>query len=531
MELSRTFTLFLENFCSRVHVTDIPTIEAVGYTSRRRRKPSADYRVFVGKPSHANLQPHFERLVHELLSASASWTTPLSSCQILSPQYLEVSLNRAAAYRSLLGFILGPQGICGQQQERGSDENVLIFVPHPDESFTGIRTEILAAYASRCYRDRNVDVNIYTTKPLHALQQHAFHNVIACDQGFSSGTHRNDVATDYMKFFEEGGTFDLKSYVASEGIDMLGYDVHLAKVSIESPAFAIARQLAHILKDHIDTNSVTVLVVVPACKSFVAQQAGLLCTAMLPQNLRNKMPQPTVLYLIHEGTFELNDCSFKDYIEQRRIFVMGAFQRPQADLPAPAGGCSFEDEPAPTGDSLQAAIDVLVETEVAYEFLSSKQNVKLKLCERLSHAEKGHYFSQYTLARIAAILDKYESSVKAGTYPALCLLEDIDFDLLSEEPEWLLWHRLLLCWQVLREPVPQTLPGSVKVEVNAHTLFRALEALCTEFSAYYSKVRVLVHPEPHLSATVFARIWLIKAVQRTVLCVLNRFGLKGLDRM
>lgn len=79
--------------------------------------------------------------------------------------------------------------------------------------------------------------------------------------------------------------------------------------------------------------------------------------------------------------------------------------------------------------------------------------------------------------------------------------------------------------------MPQTLPGSVKVEVNAHTLFRALEALCTEFSAYYSKVRVLVHPEPHLNATVFARIWLIKAVQRTVLCVLNRFGLKGLDRM
>lgn len=530
MELSRTFVLFLEDFCSRVHVTDIPTIEAVGYTSRRRRKPSADYRVFVGKPSHASLRPHLDRLVHELLSASASWTIPLSSCQILSPQYLEVSLNRAAAYRSLFSFILGPQGISSQQQERVSGENVLIFVPHLDESFTGIRTEILAAYASRCYGDRNVGVNIYTTKPLRALQRHAFQNIITCDQGFASGTRGNDVVTDYMKFFEEGGTFDLKSYVASEGIDVSGHDVHLGKVSTESPAFVIARQLAHILRNHSDTNSITVLVVIPACKSFVVQQAGLLCTTMLTQDQLNKL-QPTVLYLIHEGTFELGDCSFDDYLEQRRTFVMGAFQRPQADPSASAGGCSFENESALTGNNLQAAINVLVETEVAYEFLSSKQNVKLKLCERLSHAEKGHYFSQYTLARIAAILDKYESSVKAGTYPALCLLEDVDFDLLCEEPEWLLWHRLLLCWQVLRESMPQTLPGSVKVEVNAHTLFRALEALCTEFSAYYSKVRVLVHPEPHLNATVFARIWLIKAVQRTVLCVLNRFGLKGLDRM
>uniref|UniRef100_L7M568 DALR anticodon binding domain-containing protein n=1 Tax=Rhipicephalus pulchellus TaxID=72859 RepID=L7M568_RHIPC len=529
MELSRTFALFLEDFCRGVHVTDIPPIEAVGCSSRKRRKPSVDYRVFVGKQCHSNLQPHLERLVRELLSASASWTVPLSTCRILSPQYLEVSLNRAAAYRSLFSFILGPQGTSCQQQERGAGANVLIFVPHSDESFTAIRTEMLAAYASRCYGDRNMGVNIYTSKPLHVLQRHAFHSVITCDQAFSSKTHGNDMVTDYMKFFEEGGAFDLKSYVASEGIDVSGHDLHLGKVSIESPAFVIARQLAHDLRNRSDTDSITVLVVAPACKSFVVQQAGLLCTTMLPRDQRNKKPQLTVLYLIHEGTFELCDRSFDDYLEQRRTFVMGAFQRPQADL-ASAGSCSF-DESAMTGDSLQAAIDVLVETEVTYEFLSSKQNVKLKLRERLSHAEKGHYFSQYTLARIAAILDKYESSVKAGTYPALCQLEDIDFDLLCEESEWLLWHRLLLCWQVLREPMPQTLPGSVKVEVNAHTLLRALEALCTEFSAYYSKVRVLVHPEPHLNATVFARIWLIKAVQRTVLCVLNRFGLKGLDRM
>lgn len=530
MELSQTLALFLEDFCGQVHVADIPPVEAIGSLAKGRRKPSADYRVFVGKPSHVNLQPHLERLVRELLTASASWTVPLSSCQIMSPRYLEISLNRAAAYRSLFSFILGQQRASGQQLERSGGESVLIFVPHADESFTGIRTEMLAAYASRCYGDRDVGVKIYTSKPSHVLQRHAFGDVIACDQSFSSGTNEHYVVTDYMKFFEGEDTFDLKSYVASEGIDVSGYDIHLGKVSIESPAFVIARQLAHILKNYSDTNSITVLVVIPACKSFVVQQAGLLCTTMLPRDQLNKL-QPTVLYLIHEGTFELPDRSFDNYLEQRRTFVTGAFQRTREDLSASAGSGSFEDESAGRSDSLQVAIDVLVETEVTHEFLSSKQNVKLKLCERLSHAEKGHYFSQYTLARIAAILDKYELSVKAGTYPALCRLEDIDFGLLCEESEWLLWHRLLLCWQVLQEPMPQTLPGSVKVEVNAHTLLRALEALCTEFSAYYSKVRVLVHPEPHLNAMVFARIWLIKVVQRTVLCVLNRFGLNGLDRM
>lgn len=533
MEISRKVALLLKDFCSQVHVSDIPTIEAVGCTSNKRRKHSADYRIFVGKPSHANLQPHLQRLVHELLSASALWTVPLRDCQIMSPVYLEFSLNRAAAYRSLFSFILDTREANDKQQKLGSGENVLIFVPHPDESFTGIRTEMLAAYASRCYADRNVGVTVYTSKPLHALRQHSFDNLITCDDGFQSGTHRNDVTsvTACRKFFDEGNmTFDLKSYVASEGIDVLGHTVYLGKVSIESPAFAIARQLAYILKNRCDTEFSTVLVVVPASKGFVTQQAGLLYTVMIPQDHQSK-PQPTVLYLIHEGSYELSDCTFEDYLQQRRTFVTGAFHRPQADLLASTEGCSFEDESAVTSDNLQAAIEVLVETEVTYEFLSSKQNVKLKLCERLSHAEKGHYFSQYTLARIAAILDKYESSVKAGTYPALCRLEDVDFDLLCEESEWQLWHRLLLCWQVLQEPMPQTLPDSVKVEVNAHTLLRALEALCTEFSAYYSKVRVLVHPEPHLNATVFARIWLIRAVQKTVLCVLDRFGLKGLDRM
>nr|XP_050025450.1 uncharacterized protein LOC126520707 [Dermacentor andersoni] len=532
MEISHSIAVFLKDFCDQVRVTDIPLIEAVGCPSNKKRKRPADYRIFVGKPGHSNLQPHLQRLVRELLSASASWSVPLCSCQLLSPLYVEISLNRAAAYSSLFNFILGTRG-ANCQQQRGGSENVLVFVPHPDDSFTGIRTEMLAAYASRCYADKNVNVTIYASKPLHALAHHAFHNVIACNEGFPYGTHGNDMAClmKCTKYFDEGDmTFDLKSYVVSEGVDVSGYDMYLGKVSIESPAFLIARQLACILKIHCDAKPSIVLVVVPAYKSFVVQQAGLLCSIMLAQEQQNR-PQPTVLYLVHEGTFELTDRTFDDYLQQRRTFLTGVFHRPQVDLLASAGGCHIEDESSLTGNNLQAAIDVLVETEVTYEFLSSKQNVKLKLRERLSQAEKGRYVSQYTLARIAAILNKYESCVKAGTYPALCSLEDVDFDLLSEESEWLLWHRLLLCCQVLEEPMPQTLSGSVKVEVNAHGLLRALEALCTEFSAYYSKIRVLVHPEPHLNTTVFARIWLMKAVQKTVLGALNRFGLKGLDRM
>lgn len=525
MEACNAIATFLADFCRRVNVNDAPAVEAVGCALRKRRRMVADYRIFVGKPSCANLEPHLKGLVRELLAASVAWTVPVAKCEFVSPsRYVEVSLNRASAYRSLFDFIFEVSCAGGRQDYTGG-ESVLIFVPCLDTSFTSVRTEQLAAFVTRRYVERCTGAVIYASKPFYTLTQWDSVCVVTCSGDCLLGTRESDLGCMALcsKFYDEKETtFDLKSYVISEGLDVMGYDACLGKVSIESQAFVIASQLAHALQSHCEAPPGVVLVVAPGCKSYVVQQAGLLCYLGLAEN------KPQVLYLIHEGSVEPSDQSFDDYWQRRKVFVTEAFHRPQAF-------CSPEDltsaDTPGSGNRLQAAVNVLVATEVAYEFLSSKQNVKMKFAERLSHAEKGHYFCQYTLARIAAILDKYETAVKEGAYPALCPLPGVDFALLSEESEWLLWHRLCQCWQVLGEPTPVRLPSSVRVEVNAYSLLRALEELCSEFSAYYGKVRVLLHPEPHLNATVCARMWLIKAVQKTVLCMLKRFGLYALDRM
>uniref|UniRef100_A0A1E1XTG1 Putative arginyl-trna synthetase translation n=1 Tax=Amblyomma sculptum TaxID=1581419 RepID=A0A1E1XTG1_AMBSC len=500
MEACKAIATFLADFCRRVNVNDVPAVEAGGCTSGKRK---ADYRIFVGKPS---LEPHLKCLLKELLSASIAWTVPVAKCElVLSSRYVEVSLDRASAYRSLLDFIFGSTG--GRRHGYTGGENVLIFVPHLDTSFTSVRTEQLAAFVSRCYTERCMGAVIYASKPFYTQGQLDSVSVVTCS---GDCLRENDIvyAALRSKFYDEKDmNFDLRSYVMSEGHDVVGCDACLGKISIDSQAFVIASQLVHAVQSHCEPAPGIVLVVAPACKSLVVQQAGLLC--QLAEKLQ-------VLHLMHEGSVAPADRSFDDYWQQRKAFVTKAFHRPQAF-------CSPED--------LTCAVNMLVATEVAYEFLSSKQNVKMKLAERLSHAEKGHYFCQYTLARIAAIVNKYESAVEEGVYPDLCSLPDVDCALLSEESEWLLWHRLCQCWQVLGEPMPVRLPGSTRVEVNAHSLLRALEGLCSEFSAYYSKVRVLLHPEPHLSATVCARVWLIKAVHKTVLCALKRFGLCALDRM
>lgn len=382
MEAREAIAAFLADFCRRrANVSDaaLPAVE-VGAPTKRG---AADYRIFVGKPS---LEPHLECLPSELLSASAAWTVPVAKCE-LSSRYVQVSLNRAAAYRSLLNFIFGTG-----RQDYTSEENVLIFVPHLDTSFTSIRTEQLAAYVTRCYTERRMGAVIYASRPFYTQGQLDSVSVATCR---GDCLRENDVAhvAWCSKFYNEKDmTFDLSSYVMSEGLDVVGCDACLGKISIDSQAFVIASQLVHAVQSHCEPPPGVVLVVAPACKSFVVQQAGLLCQLAETNKLQ-------VLHLMHEGSVEPADRSFDDYWQQRKAFVTEAFHRPQAF-------CSPED--------LTSAVNMLVGTEVAYEFLSSKQNVKMKLSERLSHAEKGHYFCQYTLARIAAIVNKYESAVKEG---------------------------------------------------------------------------------------------------------------------
>lgn len=254
----------------------------------------------------------------------------------------------------------------------------------------------------------------------------------------------------------------------------------------------------------------------------MVHQAGLLCGLSLLQGQPQSACMTKMVYAIHEGTYERVGYSFTDYRQQKRKLVSEAFNRQQADA----------HERTVTGDELLAAVDVLVDTEVAYEFLSNKPNVKIRLKQRINNAGSGHYFPQYTAARIVAILGKYEAAVREGSYPPLCDWQGVDFSLLCGDPEWLLWHGMVACWRALREESTVLSPtGDIRAELRAHLLCQALEGLCGHFSTYYSKVRVLVQPEPHLAPLVAARTWLLKAVRETVLRVLCRLGLQALDSM
>lgn len=525
MEACELISSFLKNFCSQVNVEDVPSVEVPDCMSKKRQR-TADYQIFVGKPTHARLQPHLKRLITELLSASAEWPIPIAKCELVSSQpYVEVTLSRAAAYRSLFSFIYTRAEAEERQQPDRERQNVLIFVPHLDDSFTSVRTEKLAAYAYRCCVAQGLRAIMYACRPFYASERSSSINIITCSQACNSTARRRDVETVVKRttfYREKDTTFDLKSYMASQGLETSGYGFCAGNVHIESPAFETAGLLLHVLLDHCEAAPDFVLIVAPACRSFMVHQAGLLCGLSLLQGQPQSTCMTKMVYAIHEGTYERVGYSFTDYRQQKRKLVSEAFNRQQADA----------HERTVTGDELLAAVDVLVDTEVAYEFLSNKPNVKIRLKQRINNAGSGHYFPQYTAARIVAILGKYEAAVREGSYPPLCDWQGVDFSLLCGDPEWLLWHGMVACWRALREESTVLSPtGDIRAELRAHLLCQALEGLCGHFSTYYSKVRVLVQPEPHLAPLVAARTWLLKAVRETVLRVLCRLGLQALDSM
>lgn len=533
MDARHRLCSFLTDFCAAHQIDEVPPVESLNFSTKKGSKQPADYRIFVGKPAHRELRSRLNLLADELLKASTTWPVPVAKCHFeTSSPFVEVCLHRTAAFQSLFKFIFG-EG-CRETQQ-ACRHKALIFAPFLDESFSGVRTEMLTAYACACYLEQGMDVFVYTSRPASVVRRCVGVNVIPC----VAECKTDAAATDFLSTVEcseyydqDTSTFDLRSYVEARDADAsLGYDPNIGNVHVESSAFEMARLLARLVRGHFVELPKLLVFVVPDSKSFVAQQAGLLIEMLFPQQSCGDVCASKVLYLTHGGCTEPTDCSFEKYRRGRENYVREAFQRPRTEPSLPKRSRTVRVE-SDTEEDLDLSVAALVDTELAFDFLSSKQNVRMKIEDRLGRAENGRYSLQYTAARIATVLHKHEVAVKDGAYPALHSLEEADFSLLNLQPEWMLWHRLVTCWRLLSEPSPATFHGNpIKVEVNAHAVCKALEGLSSEFSAYYSKVKILVQPEEHLLKTVCARLWLLKGVQKTLERLLRRFGLAVLDKM
>lgn len=126
-------------------------------------------------------------------------------------------------------------------------------------------------------------------------------------------------------------------------------------------------------------------------------------------------------------------------------------------------------------------------------------------------SSKGAPFILYNCARLAEIFRKFDKRVQSGDIGPLPDLENIDFSNLIQPEEWELAFVYLLQYSRTIESCVSELCNG---KLNVHNLLIFLDSLCTTFSGYYRRVRVLTENRPHLLATMYARIYLLKAIQQ-----------------
>ncbi|VEN54608.1 unnamed protein product [Callosobruchus maculatus] len=148
---------------------------------------------------------------------------------------------------------------------------------------------------------------------------------------------------------------------------------------------------------------------------------------------------------------------------------------------------------------------------VTIELLSNRLQKPIKIAENdLQTANKGASFIFYNCARLSTLLREFDRRITQNMYPELPSIEFVDFSLLDQQEEWeLLYVYIMQYPMILRDSVKDIEKGIF----NPHNLVIFLSNLCSVFSVYYRRVRVLTDAREHLHGVIHAKIYLLKALQ------------------
>lgn len=516
MDLQKRLRQFLNDFCTDRGISEVPS---VGILKRSVKDTStkADCRIFLGGKSFHSFEEHLEHFTEQLLKSSESWPVPVVKCWLHPPSYLEVQMSKPIAFRSHMKLFL--QERCVVEGCLG-DKVALVFIPYVDPSFTFLRTERLSAYAAMCYSNEGLSTNVYFPEHGATKRQHDAVKCLSChDQCHSISPAAVWCLLQRLPYYDESkAAVNLNKYLLTrDKRTASGYDQNIGYVSLNSSAFRTALLLAHIIEDHLREPPDIVLYVAPYCRSYVTQQSGLLFELIFPELFPDSTKSPKQQYLFHNSVVAEGSDSREQYASRVKAHLSKAFFH----------RCN----PNVEKGELMSSVDSLAMSKVTFEVLGSKQSARASIRKVEDYEGKGGLFVQYTSARLSALLAKYDAEVQNGKYPALCPMDEADFSCLDSDLEWKLWHSLDAChWLLENNRLPSTEVG-VRVEVNSQRLCEEAVALCSAFSAYYSKMRVLVEPREHLMKMLMARLWLVKAVQKTLHRMMQRLDLSPLDRM
>ena len=149
--------------------------------------------------------------------------------------------------------------------------------------------------------------------------------------------------------------------------------------------------------------------------------------------------------------------------------------------------------------------------------------VEVKHCHALKlTTNQKHSFILYNSARLENLLNTFNDKVRENYYPELVPPTEINLGLLTEKSEWELLKHLLILPDIIEKSLSEMTNGQIAL----HALYKYLVAFVNTFSAYYSRKKILIENRPHLIATIHAKIYLLKAIQRALNLVLEIFDIE-----
>uniref|UniRef100_A0A1A9VRU1 DALR anticodon binding domain-containing protein n=1 Tax=Glossina austeni TaxID=7395 RepID=A0A1A9VRU1_GLOAU len=147
---------------------------------------------------------------------------------------------------------------------------------------------------------------------------------------------------------------------------------------------------------------------------------------------------------------------------------------------------------------------------VTVDLLEVKHTSPVKIIRCGQSRSKGASFIFYNSARLESLLRSFDERVANGDYEPLPPLNSVNWELLNEEKEWQLVFVYLTGFPDLVERCLDQLERGL---CAIHLIIRFLHNMVGVFSIYYRRTRILTEKRDHLMPTLYAHIYLIKAVR------------------
>lgn len=136
-------------------------------------------------------------------------------------------------------------------------------------------------------------------------------------------------------------------------------------------------------------------------------------------------------------------------------------------------------------------------------------------------------FILYNSARIETLISTFNQKVKENYYAPLPPLCDIHFEFLSEPLEWILLKNMLFLPYVIEKSLGDIKNGQIAI----HLLYKYLVDFTKSFSNFYSKKKILLENRQHLMPKVYAKIYLLQAIQTALNKILEIFDIEPVKFM